>query len=75
MVGRPAGVTVAHLIDGKPDAGDGNVFETLSPIDHTVLAKVARGGAAEIDRAARAASKPAPKVDRGKRRAAPRKKP
>ncbi|MEA2877083.1 MAG: 5-carboxymethyl-2-hydroxymuconic-semialdehyde dehydrogenase [Hyphomicrobiales bacterium] len=48
---------VAHLIDGKPDAGSGETFETHSPIDNSVIAKVARGGAAEIDRAAKAATK------------------
>ena len=48
---------VANLIDGKPDAGSGATFETHSPIDNTVIAKVARGGAAEIDRAAKAATK------------------
>jgi 5-carboxymethyl-2-hydroxymuconic-semialdehyde dehydrogenase len=48
---------VMHLIDGKPDAGSGATFETLSPVDDAVLAQVARGGAAEIDRAARAAMK------------------
>ena len=46
---------VAHLIDGKPDTGSGATFETLSPIDNSVIAKVARGGAAEIDRAAKGA--------------------
>jgi len=48
---------VAHLIDGEADAGSGETFETLSPMDNTVIAKVARGGAAEIDRAAKAATK------------------
>ena len=48
---------VAHFIDGKPDAGSGATFETLSPIDNSVIANVARGGAAEIDRAAKAAMK------------------
>ena len=47
---------VAHLIDGKPEAGH-DTFETHSPIDNAVIAKVARGGAAEIDRAAKAATK------------------
>ena len=37
--------------------GSGETFETLSPIDNSVIAKVARGGAAEIDRAAKAATK------------------
>ena len=45
---------VAHLIDGKQDPGNGQTFETHSPIDNSVIAKVARGGAAEIDKAARA---------------------
>jgi hypothetical protein len=48
---------VAHLIDGKQDPGNGQTFETHSPIDNSVIAKVARGGAAEIDKAARAATK------------------
>jgi 5-carboxymethyl-2-hydroxymuconic-semialdehyde dehydrogenase len=48
---------VAHLIDGKPDSGGGATFETHSPIDNTVIAKVAHGGTAEIDRAAKAATK------------------
>jgi 5-carboxymethyl-2-hydroxymuconic-semialdehyde dehydrogenase len=48
---------VAHLIDGKPDLGNGETFETHSPIDNSAIAKVARGGAAEIDRAANAATK------------------
>lgn len=50
---RQAGVK--HLIDGMPDAGDGKTFETLSPVDNSMLAKVARGNAADIDRAAKAA--------------------
>jgi 5-carboxymethyl-2-hydroxymuconic-semialdehyde dehydrogenase len=49
--------TVAHLIDGKQDAGDGKTFDTLSPVDNSVLAKVARGNAADIDRAAKAAKR------------------
>ena len=46
-----------HLIDGKPDTGGGETFETASPVDNALIAKVARGGAAEIDRAAKAAMK------------------
>jgi 5-carboxymethyl-2-hydroxymuconic-semialdehyde dehydrogenase len=53
---RFRGKPVAHLIDGKQDTGSGATFETHSPIDNTVIAKVARGGAAEIDRAAKAAT-------------------
>ena len=47
---------VGHLIDGRPDLGTGATFETTSPVDGSVLARVARGGGAEIDRAARAAT-------------------
>ena len=47
---------VAHLIDGKQESGSAT-FETHSPIDNSVIAQVARGGAAEIDRAAKAATK------------------
>jgi 5-carboxymethyl-2-hydroxymuconic-semialdehyde dehydrogenase len=54
---RFRGKPVAHLIDGKPDAGNGQTFETHSPIDNSVIAQVARGGAAEIDKAAKAATK------------------
>jgi 5-carboxymethyl-2-hydroxymuconic-semialdehyde dehydrogenase len=54
---RFRGQPVAHLIDGKPDAGNGQTFETHSPIDNSVIAQVARGGAAEIDKAAKAATK------------------
>jgi 5-carboxymethyl-2-hydroxymuconic-semialdehyde dehydrogenase len=49
--------TVPHLIDGKPDTGDGQTFEDTSPIDNEVIAKIARGSAADIDRAAKAAMK------------------
>lgn len=48
---------VAHWIDGKPGTGNGATFETQSPVDNTTIAKVAHGGAAEIDRAAKAAMK------------------
>ena len=48
---------VPHLIDGKPDIGSGETFETASPVDNAPIANVARGGAAEIDRAAKAAMK------------------
>jgi 5-carboxymethyl-2-hydroxymuconic-semialdehyde dehydrogenase len=46
-----------HLIDGKPDAGSGATFETTSPVDNSLLAKVARGTPAEIDKAAKAAKR------------------
>ncbi len=48
---------VPHLIDGKPDRGSGGSFETASPVDNKPIATIARGGEAEIDRAAKAAMK------------------
>jgi len=47
---------VLNHIDGNDaPALDGGVFETISPIDLTPLAKVSLGGAADIDLAAKAA--------------------
>ncbi|RWE33162.1 MAG: 5-carboxymethyl-2-hydroxymuconate semialdehyde dehydrogenase [Mesorhizobium sp.] len=47
---------VLNQIGGEAvPAADGSTFETLSPVDLKPLAKVARGGAADIDRAAKAA--------------------
>jgi len=51
---------VRHLIDGKPDAGSGETFETASPVDNSVLAQVARGTKDDIDRAAKAAKRAFP---------------
>jgi 5-carboxymethyl-2-hydroxymuconic-semialdehyde dehydrogenase len=48
---------IAHFIDGKADRGSGKSFESLSPVDNSVLAKVARGAASDIDRAAKAAKR------------------
>jgi len=49
---------IGHHIAGKRIASaSGETFETTSPIDKSVLAEVARGGAAEIDAAAEAATK------------------
>ncbi|WP_316225178.1 5-carboxymethyl-2-hydroxymuconate semialdehyde dehydrogenase [Bradyrhizobium sp. SZCCHNS3052] len=48
---------IGHFIDGKVvPAISGAMFETKSPIDGTVLAKVARGNAEDIDRAATSAA-------------------
>ena len=48
--------TVRHFIDGEwTGSADGATFETVSPIDNTVIAHVARGGAADADRAVEAA--------------------
>ncbi len=46
---------LGHLIDGKMLAGTGTTFETLSPVDNRLLAKVSRGTATEIDLAAKSA--------------------
>jgi 5-carboxymethyl-2-hydroxymuconic-semialdehyde dehydrogenase len=49
---------IGHLIDGKVEPSiSGDVFETASPIDGVPLASVARGNAADIDRAAQAAAR------------------
>ncbi|MCC6008493.1 MAG: 5-carboxymethyl-2-hydroxymuconate semialdehyde dehydrogenase [Rhodobacteraceae bacterium] len=46
-----------HRIAGTSCASaDGRTFETVSPVDGATLAQVARGGSAEIDRAAQAAA-------------------
>ena len=46
---------VSNHIDGQSvPAASGKTFETISPIDQSKLADVAHGGAADIDRAARA---------------------
>ena len=55
-VGRFKDETVPHLIGGKADPGTGETFETHSPIDGRLLAKVASGTPADIDRAAKAAA-------------------
>ena len=50
-----AGAT-AHFIAGRRDEGNGRTFDNLSPLDNTVLCRVSAGEAADVDRAARAAS-------------------
>jgi len=47
---------VRHFINGEhADSADGATFDSLTPVDNTVLATVALGGAAEADRAVTAA--------------------
>ena len=47
---------VAHWIAGsRVDPSDGGTFSTFNPADGTVLAEVAHGGAADVDRAVSAA--------------------
>jgi 5-carboxymethyl-2-hydroxymuconic-semialdehyde dehydrogenase len=53
---RFRGQVLPHFIAGKHHAGlSGKTFDNLSPVDNSVLCKVAAGGAAEIDLAAKAA--------------------
>lgn len=46
---------ILNLIDGKDAPGSGGTFATRSPVDESLIATVARGTAADIDRAAQAA--------------------
>src|SRR5580700_2557306 len=52
---RFRGAALRHFIAGAADPGSGASFDDLSPVDNSVIAKIAAGGAAEIDRAAKAA--------------------
>ena len=50
--------TFRNLIGGKPmDAGDGRTIDVVSPSDGAVFTTIPRSGAAEIDRAVKAARK------------------
>ena len=69
---RFRGAPVAHLIAGVAEPGTGATFDDLSPADNAVIAKVASGGATEIDEAAKAAMAAFPAwsaLDGDKRRA------
>jgi aminomuconate-semialdehyde/2-hydroxymuconate-6-semialdehyde dehydrogenase len=49
-------IIVRHFIGGEwADSADGATFESVSPIDNTVIAHVARGGVTDADRAVEAA--------------------
>jgi aminomuconate-semialdehyde/2-hydroxymuconate-6-semialdehyde dehydrogenase len=49
-------MTVRHFINGEwADSAGGATFESVSPIDNTVIAQVARGGVTDADRAVDAA--------------------
>lgn len=55
------GTCVLNRIDGEDvAAADGATFDIISPVDLQPLAKIARGSAADIDHAARAARKAFP---------------
>jgi len=64
---------LGHFIDGRPVAGaPAALFDNLSPIDGSVINKVAAGTAADVDAAARAAQAAFPAwagLSGGKRRA------
>jgi len=46
---------IQNLIGGRSVPGSGGTFETRSPVDESLIATVARGNAADIDAAAKAA--------------------
>ena len=49
-------ITLRHFIGGEfSDSSTGETFESISPIDNTAIATVARGGTSDVDRAVRAA--------------------
>ena len=53
---RLEGTTIAHFIDGAfVESASGETFETLDPATNRPLARVARGGEEDVDRAVRAA--------------------
>ena len=50
--------TLPHFIDGRPDAGrSGKTFESVTPVDNSVIGSVAAGDADDIDAACDAASR------------------
>ena len=50
--------TLPHFIDGKADPGrSGKTFESLTPVDNSVIGSVAAGDAADVDAACRAADR------------------
>ncbi len=54
---RFADAPTAHLIDGRSVASEtGETFDDHSPVDGTLLGRVASGGAADVDAAAAAAA-------------------
>ncbi|MBV9520487.1 MAG: 5-carboxymethyl-2-hydroxymuconate semialdehyde dehydrogenase, partial [Hyphomicrobiales bacterium] len=53
---RFRGACVGHLIAGAAELGTGATFDDLSPVDNSTIAKIAAGGPAEIDAAAKAAT-------------------
>jgi 5-carboxymethyl-2-hydroxymuconic-semialdehyde dehydrogenase len=57
LLARFRSATLPHLINGTSDAGrSGRTFESVTPIDNSVIGTVAAGDAEDIDAAARAAA-------------------
>jgi 5-carboxymethyl-2-hydroxymuconic-semialdehyde dehydrogenase len=57
LLARFRAETLPHLINGEHDAGrSGRTFESITPIDNSVIGKVAAGSAEDVDAAARAAA-------------------
>ncbi|HEX7089561.1 MAG TPA: 5-carboxymethyl-2-hydroxymuconate semialdehyde dehydrogenase [Longimicrobiales bacterium] len=57
---RFAAQPVGHFIDGAAEPVTGETFDDSSPIDGRVIARVAAGGPADVERAARAAERAFP---------------
>ena len=49
---------IANRIGGEDRPGAAGTFDSISPVDKSVICQVAQGSAADIDRAARAAADP-----------------
>lgn len=47
---------ILNRINGKDVIGEGGQFDSISPVDKSIVCRVARGGANDIDNAAQAAS-------------------
>ncbi len=47
---------IHNRIDGEDRAGSGGVFQSISPVNESVICNVARGNASDIDDAAKAAA-------------------
>ena len=57
LLARYRAKTLPHFINGKADPGrSGATFENLTPIDNSVIGRVAAGNASDIDAACKAAS-------------------
>ena len=56
LLARFRNETLPHFINGKHDGGrSGKTFENLTPVDNSVIGKIAAGNADDIDAACKAA--------------------